>query len=328
MKNLLKGFKMPTGITFEPSSENKFQGTFVAYPFVRGMGTTVANSLRRTLLSSIQGYAVTAIRCSYYHDDGTSRVIASEFEAIPEVVEDTIDIISALKQLRVSLSEEEEQHKVTVSVKGETVLSGKDFSFGNIEILTPDLVLLHANKDAHFDLEVQFTHGRGYVPAEEHETEDELGIVPIDALFSPIKQVHYNVTNTRVGRHNDYEKIELTIVTDGTISPADALGEAAKIIKDHFTVFINFDEQSLQNSSESLEELNRKKILESPIEELELSVRSSNCLRSVDILTVGELTERSVEEIAGIKNFGKKSLDEIVEKLTRWGFSLKSSGRR
>ncbi len=324
-KNLLKGFKMPKGITFEHSEINENYGKFVAYPFERGYGTTIGNTLRRILLSSIQGYAITAIKITSYDADGTPHIISSEYESIPEVVEDTPEILSNLKHLQIKLPDDMEHKMLLLECKGPGVLKGSDFEVDNdVEITNKDLVIFTMMKDANIDLEIQIDLGRGYVPSETNENYIEvIGTIPLDAIFSPIKRVTFSIENTRVGHRNDYDKLILEIFTDGTIKPENALAEAAKIAKDHFTIFINFDENSLIDDGTVDEEEERiNRILDTPVEELELSVRSSNCLKNASIRTIGELTRKTEDEIAKTRNFGKKSLLEIKEKLKEWNLSL------
>lgn len=324
-KNLLKGFKMPNGITFEHSEVNSNYGKFVAYPFERGYGTTIGNTLRRILLSSIQGYAITAIKFTSYDTDGTPHIISSEYESIPEVVEDTPEILNTLKKLQIKLPEDVENKMLFIECKGPGTITGSDFEVDSeIEITNKDLQIFTMMDDAKIDLEVQIDLGRGYVPSETNENYIEvIGTIPLDAVFSPIKRVKISIGNTRVGQRNDYDKLILEIFTDGTIKPENALAEAAKIAKDHFTIFINFDEDSLVDDTNIDEEEKRIiRILETPVEELELSVRSSNCLKNASIRTIGELTKKTEEEIAKTRNFGKKSLLEIKEKLKEWNLSL------
>jgi DNA-directed RNA polymerase subunit alpha len=324
-KNLLKGFKKPKGITFEHSEVDKFHGTFVAYPFERGYGTTIGNTLRRILLSSIQGYAVSAVKITTYDEEGTPHVISSEFEMIPELVEDTPEVISNLKQLQIKLSNDMDQKVLLVECRGPGEITGKDLELDNdISIINKDHKIATMMDGANIDIELQIDLGRGYIPAEVNEKYIEvLGTIPIDAVFSPIKRVKYNIENTRVGQRSDYDKLVLDVWTDGTLPPEDALAEAAKIAKDHFTIFINFDEDSIGGDEDIDEDEERiRQILDTPVEELELSVRSSNCLKNANIKTIGDLTHKTEEEIAKTRNFGKKSLLEIKEKLAEWGLSL------
>jgi len=324
-KNLLKGFKRPKGITFEHSEVDANTGRFIAYPFERGYGTTIGNTLRRILLSSIQGYAVSAVKITSYDAESTPHIISSEYEMIPEVVEDTPEILNNLKNLRIRMPDEVEQKTILVECRGSGSITGADIEGeNNIEILNKDLKIVTMMEKANFDLEIQIDLGRGYVPAETNEKYiDVLGTIPMDAVFSPVKRVKYAIENTRVGHRNDYDKLILEVTTDGTISPEDAVAEAAKIAKDHFTIFINFDEDAIGGDETIDEEEERiRALLETPVEELELSVRSSNCLKNANIKTIGALTRKTEDEIAKTRNFGKKSLLEIKEKLKEWNLSL------
>ncbi len=323
-KNLLKGFKKPKGITFEHSKIEDTYGKFVAYPFERGFGTTIGNTLRRVLLSSIQGYAVTAVKFTCYDSEGNPHIISSEFESLPGVVEDTPEIIANLKKLKISMPEDVEETVLFIECKGPGPVTGADIEKDRVEIRNKDLVLFTMMEDANIDMELQIDLSRGYVPSELNEKYiEEIGTIPIDAVFSPVTRVKYLIENTRVGQRNDYDKLTLEIYTDGTILPQNALAEAAKIAKDHFSIFINFDETIISSNDEVDEEEERvQKILNTAVEELELSVRSSNCLKNADIRTIGDLTKKTEEEIAKTRNFGKKSLTEIKEKLKEWNLSL------
>ncbi len=323
-KNLLKGFKKPKGITFEHSMVKSDYGKFIAYPFERGFGTTIGNTLRRVLLSSIQGYAVTAVKFTCYDAEGNPHLVSSEFEALTGVVEDTSDIISHLKKLKLRMPEDVESKTILIECKGERTVTGADIEKDALEVINKDLVLFTMMKEANIDLEIQIDLNRGYVPAEINEKYiDEIGIIPIDAVFSPVTRVKYAIENTRVGQRNDYDKLIIEIHTDGTLAPENALAEAAKIAKDHFSIFINFDESIVSSNDEIDEEEEKvKKILNTPVEELELSVRSSNCLKNANIRSIGDLTKRTEDEIAKTRNFGKKSLTEIKEKLKEWNLSL------
>lgn len=323
-KNLLKGFKRPKGINFEHSEIAPNYGKFVAYPFERGYGSTIGNTLRRILLSSIQGCAVTAIRVTSYDSDGNSHVISSEFEAIPEVMEDTPTIISNLKGLRIRLPEEIEEMTLYIECKGPGKITGADFEKNGVEIANKDLVICTLMEKANFDLEIQIDLGRGYTPAEMNSKYIEhIGTIAIDSIFSPIKKVSYTIENTRVGQRADYDKLNLEVWTDGTISPENAVAEAAKIAKEHFTVFINFDEDDITRDDDVDEEEEKiRAILATRVDELELSVRSSNCLKNANIKTIGDLVKKTEEEIAKTRNFGKKSLMEIKEKLKEWNLTL------
>lgn len=324
-RNLLKGFKRPKGITFEHSELQPDYGKFVAYPFERGYGVTMGNTLRRILLSSIQGYAISAIRITSYKEDGTPVTITNEFDSIPEVVEDTPDIINNLKQVRFRLQDNIEEKVFNISAKGVKKITAGDLEVDNeIEVINKDHHIATLTRKANIEFEIQADLGRGYVPAERSEKYIEIiGTIPLDAIFSPIVKVKYNIENTRVGQRTDYDKLIIELWTDGSVSPEDALAEAAKIAKDNLSIFINFDEDETRDDDEVDEEEERiKAILETPVEELELSVRSSNCLRNANIRVIGDLTRKTEEEIAKTRNFGKKSLQEIKEKLKDRGLDL------
>ena len=324
-KNLLKGFKKPKGIIFEHSEVSRDYGKFIAYPFERGYGTTIGNTLRRILLSSIQGYAVTAVRITSYDADGTPHVLSSEYESIPHVVEDTPDVINNLKQVKLNLSGEVDQKTLLVELKGKGEVKAGALEVDEaVTVINKEQHLLTLMDAANVELEIQIDLGRGYMPAELNEKYVEvIGTIPVDAAFSPIRRVKYSVEDTRVGQRTDYDKLVFELWTDGSLPPEDALAEAAKIAKDHFTIFINFDEDEVSGDEDIDEEEERiRKLLETPVEELELSVRSSNCLKNANIRSIGDLTGRTEDDIAKTRNFGKKSLQEIKEKLKEWNLSL------
>ena len=326
-RNLLKGFKRPKGITFEPKDTNPNYGKFIAYPFETGFGTTVGNTLRRVLLSSIQGYAITSVRITTYDENGISRTISSEFEKIPNVSEDTLEIIDSLKKVRLVLPEDVEQETFLFEFKGPGVVKSDDFAKeGQLEITTKDQVIFTMMEGAHLDIEIQVELGRGYVPAEVNKKRidnDIIGTLPMDAIFTPITRVRYSIRPCLFGQRNDYDLLEMEIFTDGTIAPANALAEAAKIAKEHFAIFINFNEKDVIGSDEDEEgDQGIQALLNTDVQELELSVRSSNCLRNANIRTIGELTKKTEDDIAKTRNFGKKSLAEIKEKLVEWNLTL------
>lgn len=324
-KNLMKGFKRPKGITFEHSDVQKDYGKFIAYPFERGYGTTIGNTLRRILLSSIQGYAVSAVKITSYDGEGNPHIVSSEFDPIPEVVEDTPEIISNLKQLKIKLPNDEDQRTILLECKGVGTVLGKNLEENNdIIVSNKDQLIATTMENANIEFELQVDLGRGYIPAEINEQYiEEIGTIAIDAIFSPVTRVKYSIENTRVGQRNDYDKLVLEVWTDGTVAPEDAVAEAAKIAKDHFTIFINFDEDSITGDEEIDEDEERiRNLLSTPVEELELSVRSSNCLKNANIRTIGDLTRKTEDEIAKTRNFGKKSLLEIKEKLSEWNLAL------
>lgn len=324
-QNLLKGFKRPKGITFEHLETNPNYGRFTAYPFETGYGTTVANTLRRVLLSSIQGYAISSVRITTYDADGVAHVVSSEFEVIPDVSEDTLEVINSLKQIRLSLPDGVEQGVFFYEFVGPRTVKSDDFAQeGQLQIFTKDMLVMTLMEGAKVDLEIQVDLGRGYVSAEDSSHYVEIvGTIPMDSIFTPITKVRYNIEPCRVGQRNDYDKLILEIWTDGTIAPEDALAEAAKIAKEHFSVFVNFNDADM-SIGEDFEEDDEgiRQLLNTPVEELELSVRSSNCLKNANIRTIGELTKRTEDDIAKTRNFGKKSLTEIKEKLAEWSLSL------
>ena len=324
-KNLMAGLKRPKSFTFEHGELTQSYGKFIASPFEPGFGTTVGNTLRRVLLSSIQGYAITAIKIVSYDAGGSVHNISSEFETVPNIVEDTLEIINNLKQIRLKLPDDLEQDVFLYEWKGKCEIKSDDFArMGQVEVLSTGQHIMTMMDNANIALEVQIDLGRGYVPSEVNERYIEvINTIPVDAIFSPVKKVKFEVESTRVGQRNDYDKLILEIWTDGTVRPEDALAEAAKIAKDHFSVFINFDENHIGIEDELDDDNDHiRKILNTPVEELELSVRSSNCLKNANIKTIGELTRKTEDDIARTRNFGKKSLQEIKEKLKEWNLSL------
>ena len=324
-KNLLKGFKKPKGITFEHLDTNPNYGKFTAYPFEHGFGTTVGNTLRRVLLSSIQGYAISSVRITSYDADGVPHVISSEFETIPNISEDTLEILNSLKQIRLRLPRDVEQDTILYEFKGPGTVKSDDLEkAGQLEIMTKGMDIFTMMDGAHLDIEIQVDLGRGYVSAEENEHYIEIvGTIPMDCIFTPVPKVKYSIEPCRVGQRNDYDKLTLEVWTDGSLKPEDALAEAAKIAKDFFAIFVNFNENEY-SAGEELDEANSyiTQILNQSVEELELSVRSSNCLKNANIHTIGELTKKSEEDITKTRNFGKKSLEEIKAKLEERGLSL------
>ena len=324
-KNLLKGFKKPKGLEFAADVSNDSYGKFTASPFETGFGTTIGNCLRRVLLSSIQGYAISAVKITSYGDDDVPHGISSEFEAIPNVTEDTMEVLNNLKQMRLRLPNEIEQDVFLVDFKGPCSVSAADFAKpGQLEILSGDLHIMELMENAHVELEIQVDFGRGYVPAETNEKYVEVvGTISLDTIFSPVRKVSYEIQPCRVGQRNDYDKLVLEIWTDGTIRPEDALAEAAKIAKEHFTVFVNFNENELLSDDESDESDEMiKQLLDTPITELDLSVRASNCLKNANVSTIRDLTMMTEDEISKTRNVGKKSLQEIQEKLAERNLSL------
>ena len=325
--NLLRGLKRPKEVYFETEEKRENYGRFIAYPFEHGYGSTIGNSLRRILLSSIQGYAISAIRVTHHDVEGIARVVSSEFDAIPGMVEDNLTFISNLKKLNISLLDNETMESRTIMVKmqGEGQLTGADFEREEgVRVHNKQHHLATFMPGTNLEIEAQIEFGRGYRSAEENKPFVEIiGTLTLDCNFSPIDWVRFRVEPTRVGQRSDYDKLILEVETNGTLRPEDAVAEAAKLAKEQYSAFINFDERLVINEEEvSEDELKVQKLLEKTVDELELSVRSSNCLRSAQIRTVGELVSRTEDDIARTRNFGKKSLQEIRDKLTSWGLDF------
>lgn len=312
-RNLL----MPKEITREGDSTDPMSARFAIEPLERGFGLTLGNALRRTLLSSIQGAAVTAVRI---------KSVLHELSNIQGVVEDVTDIILNLKQI-VFVMHCDSPRFLELKVKKQGSITAADFAEDpEIEIINKDCLICTATDDAEVEMQVLVGHGRGYVPAEAHVLEDyDIGLIPVDSNFSPIRKVAYAVENTRVGQRTDYDRLVLEINTDGSVNPEDALGYAAKIIKDHMLLFIKFDEAQMKEEEEEEldEELEKlRELLGRSVEELELSVRSGNCLRRANIKTLGDLVSRTESEMLKYRNFGKQSLKEITEILAGMGLYL------
>jgi DNA-directed RNA polymerase subunit alpha len=290
-------------------------GKFWAQPFERGFGTTVGNALRRVLLSSVEGAAITAVKI---------EGVLHEFTAIPGVVEDTIDLILNLKQIPIKLNVD---HPETISLRGEgaTELKAAHIETNpNVEILDPDIHIATLMDEAHLSMEMRVKPGRGYVPADRNFDHDlTIGYIPIDSVHSPVRKVNYTVEDARLGQTTDYDRLSIEIWTNGAVSPANALGLGSKLLKDHLSIFINFEEVpelDIEKVDRDRDRL-RENLLRS-IDELELSVRSYNCLKNADIKTIADLVQRSEAEMLKTKNFGRKSLNEIKELLSEMGLTL------
>lgn len=305
----------PKKLEIDPDTRTQFYGKFSCEPLERGFGITLGNALRRVLLSSLRGAAITSVKIKgIYH----------EFSPIPGVIEDVTDIILNLKGVRFKMHAEGEK-TISLEAKGEGVVRAGDFKTGGgLEVLNPDWYIATLAKDGELSLEATVRMGRGYVPAENNKREEQpIGVIPIDAIFSPIRKVNYVVTQARVGQQTDYDKLTLEVYTDGSISPEDAVAYAAKIIKDQLTIFIHFDEGKEEGEEKPKAEyqpLNEH--LFKPVNELELSVRSANCLKNANIRYIGELVQKTEAEMLKTKNFGRKSLNEIKEILSEMGLSL------
>jgi DNA-directed RNA polymerase subunit alpha len=305
----------PKNIVIDRDSLSDSYGKFVAEPLERGYGVTLGNSLRRILLSSLQGAAITAAKI-----DGALH----EFMALPDVKEDVSDIILNLKEVQVKLNSGD-QKTVRVDIQGPVVVKARDIVHDDtVEILSPDQHICTVVEGGVFKAEFTVKRGRGYVPASQFRQEGQaVGTIPMDALFSPIRMVSYNVTHARVGQVTDYDKLTLEVWTNGSISPEDAVGVAAKIIKEQVSIFINFSEEIEPElpEPEVVEEKVNENLLRS-VDELELSVRSANCLQNANIRYIGDLVQRTESEMLKTKNFGRKSLKEIKEILNEMGLSL------
>ncbi len=311
-----KALQMPERITTEESVTSDRYGRFVVEPLERGFGVTLGNALRRVLLSSLQGVAVTAVRIM---DDR----VRHEFATIPGVLEDVTDIVLNLKQIRFKHLGDGTR-RGTFRAKGKTeVKAGLLEISTDIKILNPDQHIATVNKDGEFLMEVEVSSGRGYVSDEQHNAVlDRFGWIPVDSVFSPVTKVNFNVENTRIGQRIDFDKLTIDIWTDGSITPNDALSMSAKLLRDHFNLFVRFEETFEEEVEEVVdEEYNRiKELLERTVDELELSVRASNCLRAAQIRSIGDLVQKSEAEMLQYRNFGKKSLKEIQDLIATMGF--------
>lgn len=305
----------PKGLEIEKESLTPTYGKFEVKPLERGFGITLGNSLRRILLSSLQGAAVYAVKI-----DGVQH----EFSTIPGVREDVTDIILNLKELRLKLHTGERE-TMKLHLSGERVVTAKDITCSaNVTILNPDLHIATLGPDAKLNMELHVRLGKGYVPADRNKDEGfPIGMIPIDSIYSPILKVNFNVTNARVGQMTDYDRLALEVWTNGSVAPEEAVAFSAKILKEQLQVFINFDEIEEPSADEVLEDrpmLNEN--LYRRVDELELSVRSANCLQNANIRYIGELCQRTESEMLRTKNFGRKSLNEIKEILAEMGLSL------
>ncbi len=305
----------PKAFEVEEDTLTSDYGRFHIEPFERGFGITVGNSLRRILLSSLQGAAITSV---------TLKGVLHEFSTLPGVREDVTDIILNIKEILVKMhSQGPETLRLKVTKAGE-VKAGDVEPNPNVEILNPEHHLATLSADGDLEIEMTVKWGRGYVPAERNREEGQpIGTIPIEALFSPIRKVNYNVTHTRVGQLTDYDRLTMEVWTNGSVPPRDAVAFAAKILKEQLSVFINFDEDEAVPKTAPVED--KQKLNENlfrSVEELELSVRSANCLKNAEIRYIGDLVQKSEAEMLKTKNFGRKSLNEIKEILSEMGLSL------
>jgi len=304
----------PRRLEVDEKSLTPTYGKFYGEPFERGYGTTVGNALRRVLLSSLQGAAIVAVRI---------KGVLHEFSTIPGVREDVTDIVLNLKEVRVKLHDGVPEETARIQARGERDLTAADIQAGpRVEILNPHQHIANLAKDSELDVELVIRMGRGYVPAERNKREeDPAGTIPIDAIFSPILKVNFTVTNARVGQRTDYDRLTLEVHTDGSVRPEDAVGYAARILQQQLAIFVNFEEEPSTRSEERAEVPHNENLYR-PVDDLELSVRSANCLQNADIKYIGELVQRTEQEMLKTKNFGRKSLNEIKEFLQEMGLSL------
>lgn len=311
----------PKGLEIEKDSLTDIYGRFVAKPLERGFGVTIGNGLRRILLSSLQGVAITAVRI-----DG----VLHEFSTLPDVVEDVADILLNFKEVRLKMYVEGPKTLI-IEKSGPGIITAQDIQADDtVEVLNPSQHICSLGKEGRFRAELRLEYGKGYMSAENIKRDDlPAGVIPLDAFFSPVRKVNYNVAHARVGQRTDYDKLELEVWTDGSVRPEDAIAYSSKILKDQLSIFINFDE-SLEPEI-PVQVIEQEKIndnLYRTVEELELSVRSANCLQNAGIKYIGELVQKSEAEMLKTKNFGRKSLNEIKELLVEMGlgFGMKIEG--
>jgi DNA-directed RNA polymerase subunit alpha len=311
----LKVFQKPKRLECDNATLTNYYGKFTAEPLEQGFGLTIGNALRRTLLSALTGAAITSVKIDgVYH----------EFSTIPGVVEDTTDIILSLKEVRFKVYVD---HPKTIYINAsgcKEVKAGDIVTDADVEVLNPDLHIATLDEGASLQMEMTVEKGRGYVPAELNKKEDQpIGVIPIDAIFSPVSKVNFQVEDILLGPARTYDRLKMEIWTDGSVVPEDAIAQAAKILKEHWSVFIKFEDQE----DEEVEAVDEKLIqlqetLDRSVNELELSVRSYNCLKNANIKTIRDLVQKTDSEMLKTKNFGRKSLNEIKDILTKMGLSL------
>lgn len=309
-------FQMPNRLELEKETLTDKYGKFYAQPFERGFGTTIGNSLRRALLSSIEGAAVTAIKI---------EGVEHEFSSIKGVVEDATDVILNLKQVPFTLHGGGAK-TLTINKKGPAEVTSADIEAdADVEVLNTDIHIATVSAGGELNIEMRLKQGRGYISAEFNNDEDlSIGYIPIDSVHTPIKKVNYNVEKTRMGSNTEYDKLTIEVWTDGSVKPDDSIGLAAKLVKDHMTIFVNFEEEEEEYKYEDIARppLLRNDLLDRSVDELELSVRSYNCLKNADIRSIRDLIKRSERDMLHTKNFGKKSLTEIKDLLHGMGLDF------
>ena len=303
----LKNFQMPRGVVIEDDTVTDGYSKFVIEPLERGYGTTIGNSIRRVLLSSLPGAAVVGVRI-----DG----VAHEFSTMPNVVEDVAEIILNLKGLRLILHSDEPK-TLMLEAEGKGDVTAEDIQTDmDVEILNSDLHIASLDEGGQLRMEIHVDNGRGYVIAEQNKIPDQpIGVIPMDSMFSPVTRVNFQVENTRIGQRTDYDRLVLEIWTDASVVPQDALSTASQILRNHLQLFISIEDQFISEPDEEVDEKfeETKKLLQMNVEELELSVRSSNCLRAADIKTLADLVQKSETEMLKYRNFGRKSLTELSQ---------------
>ncbi|MBV6500006.1 MAG: DNA-directed RNA polymerase subunit alpha [Prosthecobacter sp.] len=311
---------MPNRLVKNEATATETYAQFVAEPFDKGYGHTLGNSLRRVLLSSLEGAAITSVKI---------RGVEHEFSTIPGVVEDVVQIILNLKKVRfLHHSESKEPRLLSIAVEKDGTITAGDIKDDNhYEVINKDLVICHLDRKIKFDCEFEVRVGRGFASWEENKRPDmPIGVIPIDSIYSPVTRVKYTVDNTRVGQNTDYDKLVLDIWTDGRITPQDSLLQSAAILRHHLDVFVNYDDKAIEfeaaPEAQSEENAELRKLLNMSVNEIELSVRAANCLNNANITTVGQLAMKTEAEMLRYRNFGKKSLTEIKEKLAELGLSL------
>lgn len=312
---LWKGFQRPKRLEADSTTLTARYGHFSAQPFERGFGATIGNALRRILLSSIEGAAITAVKI---------EGVLHEFSSVPGVVEDTTDILLNLKQIPFRIHSDHPE-TLLISAEGPGAIKAGDIQAGaNVEILDPEVPVATLSEEGRISLEMRLKRGRGYVTADRNFDEDlGIGFIPMDSVHSPVRKVNYTVEDARLGQMTDYDKLNLEVWTNGAIAPQDAVAMAAKLLKDHMAIFINFEEapeEELEFPTTDDERLYEQ--LSRSVDELELSVRSYNCLKNAEIKTIGDLVTRSEPDMLKTKNFGRKSLNEIKDILSEMGLSL------
>ncbi len=320
----LRDLVLPQRLECDQDTLTDTYGRFYAEPFEKGYGHTIGNSLRRILLSSLEGCAITAVKIDK---------VVHEYSSLKGVREDVISILLNLKQLRFKLLTPEPEI-LRISVKGEKVVRAKDIEAnGNVEVLTPELPIATLDSNGELNMQMWVSRGRGYVSADRQARENyPADSLMLDALFSPVIKVHYDVENSRVGQVTDYDRLILDVWTDGSVAPGDAIAFSSKILKDSLSIFITFEEEEVPVAeqpaavsgavSSSSDNDRLRELLSQPVDIIELSVRASNCLKAAKIRTIGDLVSRKDDELISYKNFGKKSLDEIKERLTELNLSL------